>query len=161
MFPDRRRAGFSLVEIVIALVVISVALTGTLSVMEQTLRSSADPMLMHQAIVVAETYLEEVSLQPYMDPDVDPVSGAVCPTAEASRALYDNICDYDGLSDSGAEDQTGAAISGLEAYTIDITIDDAATLNTLSGSSEVLRIDVRVQHTAGVDITLSGYRSRS
>ncbi len=155
------RAGFSLIEIVIAMVVLSVALTGTLSVMERTLRASADPMLLEQAIVIAETYLEEISLQPYIDPDLDPITGAVCPAAEGSRDLYDNVCDYNGLSDSGAEDQNGNAISGLEAYTIDVTVDTTATLNTLSGSSEVLRIDVRVQHSANVDISLSGYRSRS
>ena len=100
--PRSTRAGFSLIEIVIAMVVLSVALTGTLSVMERTLRASADPMLMHQAIVIAETYLEEVSLQPYIDPDLDQVTGAVCPAAEASRALYDNVCDDNGLANSGA-----------------------------------------------------------
>jgi len=159
--PRSTRAGFSLIEIVIAMVVLSVALTGTLSVMERTLRASADPMLMHQAIVIAETYLEEVSLQPYIDPDLDQVTGAVCPAAEASRALYDNVCDYNGLSNSGARDQTDSAITGLEAYTIDVTVATSATLNTLSGSNAVLRIDVRVQHSTGVDISISGYRSRS
>ena len=136
--PRSTRAGFSLIEIVIAMVVLSVALTGTLSVMERTLRASADPMLMHQAIVIAETYLEEVSLQPYIDPDLDQVTGAVCPAAEASRALYDNVCDYNGLSNSGARDQTDSAITGLEAYTIDVTVATSATLNTLSGSNAVL-----------------------
>ncbi len=156
-----RLAGFSLIEVVIALVVLSVALTGTLSVMERTLRASADPMLLHQAIVIGETYLEEASLQPYIDPDLDPVTGAVCPTAEASRNLFDNVCDYNGLSDSGAEDQGGNAISGLDAYTIDVTVDTAANLDTLSGSGEVLRVDVRVRHPANIDVSISGYRTRS
>ncbi|MCP5043498.1 MAG: prepilin-type N-terminal cleavage/methylation domain-containing protein [bacterium] len=152
--------GFSLIEMVIALTVLSVALTGSMMVMQRTLRASADPMLSHQAIVIAETYLEEILLQSYIDPDLDPATGAVCPAAEGGRALYDNICDYSGLSDSGAHDQNDTAITGLGDYTIDVTVDTTATLNTLSGSSKVLRVDVQVTHPAAVDITLSGYRTK-
>ena len=43
--------------------------------------------------------------QAYVDPD----DGQVCPTAEASRPLFDNVCDYSGLADSGARDQQGDA----------------------------------------------------
>lgn len=157
----RKRGGFSLIELVIALTVLSIALTGSMMVMQRTLRSSADPMVRHQALSIAEAYIEEILLQPFIDPDLDPVTGAVCPAAEASRNLYDNVCDYAGLSDAGARDQNGNAISGLESYTVDVSVDTAATLDTLSGSSQVLRVDVRVTHPAAVDIALSGYRTRS
>lgn len=146
---------------VIAITVLSISLTGSMMVMDSTLRSSADPMLRQQAIVIAETYMEEILLQAFIDPDLDPITGAVCPAAEASRNLYDNICDYDNLTDLGAIDQNGIAITGLGGYTITIDVDTAANLNTLSTSSEVLRIDVSVAHPSLSSIALSTYRTKS
>ena len=85
--------------------------------------------------------------------------GGACPTPEASRPIYDNICDYDGLDDSGPVDQTGSAVAGLDPYRVRVNIDTSATLGTLSGSSDVLRVDVRVTALGLLDITISGYRT--
>lgn len=158
---DHHDRGFSLIEMVIAITVLSIALTGSMMVMDTTLRSSADPMLRHQAIVISETYMEEIFLQSFIDPDLDQATGAVCPTKEASRVLYDNICDYNGLSDVGAVDQSGASITGLEGYTISVTVDVNATLNTLSTSAEVLRIDITVAHPSLASLSISAYRTRN
>ncbi len=157
----RRLRGASLIELVIAITIISVALSGSMLLIDATSRHSADPMITNQALAIAEAYLEEILLQAYIDPDLDPISGAVCPPAEASRPLYDNVCDYHGLSDIGATDQEGNAIAGLAAYTIAVTVSTSATLNDLSGSAQVLRVDVSVDHISSDDIALSGYRSKS
>lgn len=156
-----RQRGFSLIEMVISITVVSISLTGTMMVMDSTLRGSADPMLRHQSVGIAETYLEEILLQSFIDPDLDPITGPVCPTAEASRNLYDNVCDYNGLTDVGATDQNGTAITGLGGYTITVTVDTAASLNTLSGSSEVLRVDVSIAHPSLQTIVLSAYRTKT
>ena len=93
----RRRSGVSLIELVAAIVVISVALTGTILLAETTTRHSASPMLGRQAVSIAEAYLEEALAKPYLDPE----EGTVCPTPEVTRDLYDNVCDYDGLDETG------------------------------------------------------------
>ncbi len=152
--------GSSLVELIIAITVIAVALSGSMLVIDITSRHSADPMIRSQSLAIAETYLEEILLRSYIDPDLDQVSGAVCPTPEASRALYDNVCDYNGLVDVGAEDQTGNAVAELNAYTVSVNIDTSATLNDLSGSSQVLRVDVSISHASTDDVALSGYRAK-
>jgi MSHA pilin protein MshD len=148
------RSGVTLVEMTLAIVIISVALTGTLLVMNQTTRHSADPMIFEQAGSIAEAYLEEILLKSFADPN-----GVVCPSPEASRDLYDNVCDYDGLNDSGAEDQDGNAISGLEDYQVQVTVDTSVTINALTGSANVVRVDVQVSNGSLVDLTLSGYRT--
>lgn len=153
----RRSSGLTLIELVISVVVISIALTGTLLAVNATTVRSADPMLQHQGSAVAEAYLEEILLKAYFDPDPP---GGVCPAPEAARALWDNVCDYAGLDDAGARAQGGAAVAGLGDYRVRVTVDPAATLNTLVGSADVLRVDVRVTHPTGVDLTLSGYRTR-
>jgi len=166
---NRRQAGVTLIELVISIVVITVAVVGVLSAMNTAARHSADPMLQTQANAIAQSYLEEITLRAFCDPDQTCTVGnppgtancTVCPAAEGGgRAVYDNVCDYDGLSDVGAVDQTGAAITGLEGYTVQATVATGDTLNGLQGAScEVLRVDVRVTHAAGVDTTLSAYRT--
>jgi MSHA pilin protein MshD len=139
--------------------IIGIALAGTLQLMATTTRWSADPMLRYQAMAVAEAYLEEILLRSFYDPDLGAPGGA-CPAPEASRDLYDNVCDYNALDDLGARDQTGVAVPGLGNYRVRVNVDSAATLGGLSGANTVLRVDVRLTHTTQVDFTLSGYRTQ-
>ena len=62
------QSGVTLIELIITIVVISIALTGTLVVISRTVGGSADPMIVRQAVGVAEAYLEEILLKPYYDP---------------------------------------------------------------------------------------------
>lgn len=140
--------GFTLVELIIAIVVIGIAASGVLLVMNYTTAHSADPMIQHQAVAIAEAYLEEVLLQPYADPDGVAV-------VEANRSFFDDIDDYNFI-EVGARDQAnpGVVIGGLEAYTVTVAV-SADTLNTVAAK----RIDVTVTHTSGIDMTITGYRS--
>jgi MSHA pilin protein MshD len=153
-----KSSGLTLIEMTLAITVIGISLAGTLLVMNQTTRHSADPMIAEQAVAIAEAYLEEILLKSYYDPDTG-AGGGICPAAEGSRDLYDNICDYNGLSDSGAKDQDGSAISDLEDYNVLVTVDTTATLNGLSSSTDVVRIDVQVTNSPIVDVTMTGYRT--
>jgi MSHA pilin protein MshD len=156
---DRREAGVTLIELAISIAVISIAVTGTLAVILRATRASADPMLQRQASAIAEAYLEEILEKPYYDPTLGPGGGA-CPAPGGARASWDNVCDYQGLDDSGARDQFGTPIPGLSAYRVRVTVDSAtASLGALSGAANVMRVDVRVTHPLPLDITLSGYRT--
>ena len=93
----------------------------------------------------------------------DPDDAGVCGAPEASRDLYDDVCDYDGLDDLGARAQDGTAVAGLEPYRVRVTVDQGASLNGLTGAANVLRVDVRVTHALAalaIDLTLSGYRTQ-
>ena len=147
--------GVTLIELIVAMIVISVALGGVLLVMNYTSARSADPVLRHQALAIAEAYLEEVTLQSYLDPD----NGLPCPAKEGSRALYDNVCDYNGLNDAGARTQgnPGAVIPGLENYLIAIAVASDQPFGTPAVTG--FKIDVTVTDPAGESLTLTGYRT--
>lgn len=166
-FDRRRQRGVTLVELVISIVLISIAVTGVLLVMNQTTRHSADPMVRHQATAVAEAYLGEILLKPFADPSLapDPDAGQVCPTAEASRGQYDNVCDYNGLDDNGARDQLGNPIGPLSNYRVRVNVRCDQALHTIAGNTncsatDVLQVQVRVTHSSLVDLSVSGYRTR-
>ncbi|MHA7837393.1 MAG: prepilin-type N-terminal cleavage/methylation domain-containing protein [bacterium] len=151
----RAEAGLSLIELVVAIVVVSIALGGTLLVVDTAARRSSDPMLEWQALSIAEAYLEEALQKSYRDPD----GGGPCGPSEPSRSLYDDVCDYDGLDELGARDQSGRLVNGLESYRIRIEVDTAASLGGLSGASEVMRVDVTVRDPLGRPVRLAGYRT--
>ena len=50
-----RQRGFTLVELIIFIVVVGAGLAGILSVSNQVVRSSADPMLTKQSVALAES----------------------------------------------------------------------------------------------------------
>ncbi|ABA87653.1 type IV pilus minor pilin MshD, putative [Syntrophotalea carbinolica DSM 2380] len=142
----KHSGGFTLIELVVSMVVVSIALGGVLMVMNYTVQHSADPMLQHQAVAIAESYLEEVLLRSYADPDGS--------DGETVRSLLDDVDDYDGWADTGACDQEGTAITGLESYTVSVAVDDAV-LNTVACK----KVTVTVSHPTGINLKLSGYRT--
>jgi MSHA pilin protein MshD len=154
------RAGFSLLELLMVIVIVSVALVGVMSVFITATKGSADPMVRQQAQLIAEAYLEEILLKKFYEPDTN----TVCPAAEASRSDYDNVCDYSGLSEA-PKNQLGTAISGLSGYSVQVTVVRNSTVNLngvtnpSSASVRVLRVDVTVTAPDGNSITLSGYRT--
>ncbi len=144
----RRQAGTTLIELVISIVVVSIAVSAVLMTLTTHVGYSADPMLRHQAVAIAEAYLEEIFLKPFDDPDgVD---------GEASRALYDDVDDYGGLVDVGARDQFDAALPGLGNYTVSVTVTPSA-FSGIAASDSYL-INVTVTHAANINFTLSAYR---
>lgn len=144
------QCGVTLVELIVSIVIISVALSGVLLVMNYTTSRSADPMIEYQAVAVAEAYMEEILLQPYSDP-----GGG----AEGGRGDYDDVDDYNGLNDVGARDQHGAAIVGLENYTVSVAVVAAPAFGPAGQTVAAKKITVTVQHGANVTLALEGYRT--
>lgn len=74
--------GISLIELIMFIVIVSVALAGILLVMNVTEKSSADPLVHKQALAIAESLLEEIELMPftYCDPDDPTAASAVSAT---------------------------------------------------------------------------------
>ena len=154
----RNNRGVTLVELIVSMVIISIALGGVLMVMNFTVSHSADPMIQHQAVAIAEAYMEEILLQGYFDPDLPaPTVGFdECPVNESDRSLYDNVCDYSGINYSGAKDQKGDDISGLGNYDVSVAVEyDDHMLN----GDPAQKIIVTVKHSATGDMSLIGYRT--
>jgi MSHA pilin protein MshD len=149
--PEARKifkhAGFTLLEIITTVVVIAVAATALMSVFSSTVATSADPVLEHQAIAIAEAYMEEILLK-----DFDQM-GPPAP----SRAEYNDVRDYNNLPDTVVRDQFGVAIGALSDYSISVSV-AADGLNGIA-AIDSLRIDITVSHASIDPVQLSGYRT--
>jgi len=141
----------TLVELLVSIVIVSIAATGVLGVLSMTTAASADPMIRHQAAAIAEAYLEEIMLKPFADPD-----GA---DGEAARANFDDLDDYDGLVDNGVRDQFGSPVAALADYSVGVSVSPSSVLPSVP-SANALRIDVVVTRGSDVNFVLSAYRTR-
>ena len=146
----RRQVGTTLIELVISIVIVSIAVSAVLMALSMNVARSADPMIRHQAVAIAEAYLEEIFLKPFDDPDgVD---------GEANRTLYDDVDDYNGLVDVGARDQFNAALAGLGDYTVTVAVTASSALPSIA-STDLFLISVTITHAANIDFTVSAYRA--
>ncbi|WP_298400501.1 prepilin-type N-terminal cleavage/methylation domain-containing protein [Janthinobacterium sp.] len=113
--PGQR--GVTLIELVIFIVVVSIAVVGLLQIFARTTASSADPQLRKQALAIAEAMLDEIEgarftfCDPLADPAADVATNAApfnaatnptgCSTAQNVSATapavgrpYYNVSDY-------------------------------------------------------------------
>lgn len=169
----RGQYGLTLVELIVAMIVISVGVAGVLSAFNVSVRASVDPMLAKQAVAIGEALLEEVRLAPstFCDPDDANAATAVSPAACASlpegigpeagdTRPFDNVNDYHGLALNPITDVSGAALVGLDGFAATISV-QPADLNTIgSAGGEALRIVVSVTAPTGDVFAIEGYRAR-
>lgn len=144
----KKQAGITLVELILYIVIVSIGLVGILSVMNVTTRHSADPMVRKQALAVAESLLEEITLKEYANP-TGGYSGA-------DRAQFDDVDDYNGYTLPTITDIAGNAIGTLSDYSVDSV---SVSVSALTGVAEAKLITVTVSGPGGETIALSGYRT--
>ena len=145
-----RMRGVTLVELIVSIVIISIAVTSVLGVLSAVATNSAGAMLQQQAVSIASGYLNEVLQKSFNDPDG---VGSV----EASRNLFDDVNDYTALPDTVVRDQNGNAIAGLGQFGVTVSV-VPGNLNGLT-AAQARRVDVTVTHPSIPAVMLSGYRT--
>jgi MSHA pilin protein MshD len=148
-----RNAGVTLVELIVALVIMGVALAGMVAVYTTTTRASADPVVVQQMQAIADNMMEEILMKPF---GTGPGTGA--------RINFDDVRDYNQYQSTGIVDVEGNAIPGLERYNVVVAVDDKLPLaNVPAGGA--LRVTVTVTDTRAATndpnakITLTGWRT--
>lgn len=131
----RRQRGMTLIELIIAIVVLGICVVSALSLLSSLSIHSASAMTRTQATAVAAAYLENILSQP-----------------------YGNIAGYNNTDDIGARDANGNAIPGLQAFRVHI---DAAggNLGVPPNDIPAMRVDVIVTDPTGARTQVTGYRT--
>ncbi len=142
-----RQRGLTLVELIMFIVIVGAGVVGILAVMNQVVRSSADPMIAKQAVAFADAVLEEVLAKAYADPDG-------VPNKEANRSLWDDVTDYDGETIQGTALLTGAGTALLTGYSAVVAVADV----TVSGTA-MRRVTVNATAPGGGSYAVGGYRA--
>jgi len=148
-----RQVGTTLIELVVSIVVLSIAVVGVLTALGGLVSTTADPMIREQSISIAQAYLEEISLSQFAPTTSCPVVPGV-----GGRANFYAVCHYNGLSDIGAVDQNGNSIASLSNYDVQVSVTNSSNLGGLA-SAAVLRIDVSVTGPTNETFSISSYRT--
>lgn len=154
-----RQTGFTLIELIVFIVVVSAGMAGILSVMDSVVKSSADPMVRKQAMSLAESLLEEIVLKAYCDPDTADTSTS--PTTcganavESGRDTFDAVDDYDGVSETIST--AGPLFLNMAPEVMGYTLSVNVASATLGGLT-VKRITVQASRDT-TSVTLIGYRA--
>jgi prepilin-type N-terminal cleavage/methylation domain-containing protein len=147
--PVRCR-GVTLVELIVTIVVIAAAVLGGIALTSATATRSADTLVQVQALVIGESYLNEILQKPF---------GFDCaPTC--TRTQMDKVGDYNGLLDVGVRDGTGTPVANLGNYTVRVVVANRALgagPAVPAAQSELVTVTVTAPN--GRSIALSGYRT--
>jgi MSHA pilin protein MshD len=146
--PFRHQGGFTLIEMVLAIVVLGIGLAGVLMAFGAVTRGSGDAALRKQMLAIAEEMMEEIALKPYAP------AANVAPAA-CARDSYNDVSDYHGFVSNGQIcSLDGTPLPALAGYSVSVTV----TLASLAGVAAAKQIKVTVSH-GGEQLVLTGWRS--
>ncbi|HQT26062.1 MAG TPA: prepilin-type cleavage/methylation domain-containing protein, partial [Burkholderiales bacterium] len=136
-------------ELVVFIVVVSLAVVGVLSLFSLAVGHSSDPLMRKQAVAIAESLLEEIELKNYSP------GGYSGP----DRSRFDDVSDYAGYAATGIYTVDGSAIAGLASYSVSVSIQQNQPLGPPGFTVNAALISVTVTDPQGNTFTLSGYRT--
>ena len=146
---SKKERGFSLIELVITIVIISIALTALSSSLFTAVGRNADPMWQAKATHLAQAYLDEILAMRYAE--TSPLGGGSigscavdgAEAGEASRSLFDDVDDYDGLTETADFLDTSTS-SNYSGYSIVIAVACVGPTNSASINSKLIVITITV-----------------
>jgi MSHA pilin protein MshD len=179
----KRQDGVSLIELILFIVIVAVGLVGMLSVMNLISRSSADPLIRKQALVIAESLMEEITLQSFTycapgdaaaataSSSNDCATQTGAPVAAKSRysssVPFDNVADYDGFSMDDAHGgirNIANEPTGQAGYAVVVSVTGQGMPASASApaivSDAALLIVVTVTGPDRLPVVLESYRTR-
>lgn len=135
-----RSAGVTLVELIIAMVIIAAALGGLVAAFSTGNRASADPLILQQKVAIAESLMGEILLRPY---GLD----TTLPTPNV-RDTFVDVRDFDGYGKnlSGIRDARNNPIPGLESYNVLVSVPLDDTASPLKSGTPNLKITITVTY---------------
>ena len=149
---NQYQLGVTLIELVVFIVIVSVAVAGVLKTLSVANGSSVDPLVRKQALSIAESLLLEIEQQPFTLCDPDDANAATATTAAScsksqekggtaltsptpvtesrysSTDPFDNVADYGGFAMPNAacagicSPGDNTPLTGLTGYSANVTI---------------------------------------
>lgn len=152
---SKSQRGVTLVEMIIAMVIIAVGLAGVLGVLSRTAVTSTDPMITKQMTAIADGMMDEIQLKPFRPgPGTPPGSGC-------DRSSFDDVFDYNGYGGAnGIPVCTVDGTPGPSGYTVQVTVTAGAGAILTGGipAADTCQITVTVRQGPNI-YQLIGWRT--
>ena len=148
--PLQCARAFTLVEAVISILIVAVMLSATLATVGAALRSQAVMRDRAQGLLLAQDLMSEILQQHYQEPFEMPVQfGPEASETGGTRAMFDDVDDYNNYTDTPPQMKDGSAIPNLDGWSRTVKVewvlpDSPGT--TSPAESGVKRITVTIRH---------------
>lgn len=166
-FPERRprrQRGVTLTEVIVSIVIISVALSAILRTLAYLTAQMGNPMIRRQSVAAAQQLIQEIDAVPYHQKDPYNPTGpndAVGPETGEARfggsLPFDNPNDYAGYAETGIFTPSGVAVAGLGSYNAAVTAQQQSVGNI--PASDGLLVTVNVTAPNGETVSVSSFRA--
>ncbi len=125
--------GFTLIELVVTMLIISIAALGVMYSLSLGLRHQSDAIWQPKAVALAESYMEEILGRRY-DEQSPPGGTPACSTSTTAcspagafsdgevRAQFDDVDDYDGLVEQPPRDVDGNPRPDYDSYRVAVSV---------------------------------------
>jgi MSHA pilin protein MshD len=146
----RTRAGaFTIVEAVMATIIVGVMFVAALNTVGAARLTQYRASLVERGQLLARLLTAEIVRQSYEDPDGTPVFGRETNESAAPRTTWDDVDDYDGLSETPPVARDGTALTNFAGWkwTVKVQwVDPADPSVTKAAESGAKRITVTVTY---------------
>ncbi|MBQ1426160.1 MAG: type II secretion system protein [Succinivibrionaceae bacterium] len=145
--------GFTLIEIIIGIVVLSIALTGGLSLLISQVDAYRDPLIKEKSVQIAKRVVHEIQIRAYDDVD-DFDTAKLCPNLSGSYSCSDNkylpvVYFFSDAADEATQKKYNDYYAG---FLVKIEVVPA----TISGDADsAKKITVTVRQSDGLEIEYS------
>jgi len=143
----KRMAGTTLIELIVAIVIVGTALAGLVAAYNRANIASTDPLITQQMLAIAESMMEEVMQKPF-----------VAQQNQAGRLFFNDLMDYNGYGPVAITNVNGNPVAGLERYTVQVQVSQQGMTGV--AAADALRVQVTVRAPGAEDLRLVGWRTR-
>lgn len=147
--------GFTLVELVVFMVVISIALVGVMQVFQQAAVNSVDPVIQSRALECAQAKMDEILSRPF-DSAAPPGGIPACDSSSAGAVACGSIGANSSLADVG--DYQGHTDTSMDRCSVSVTVVSAGDQLGITQST-ARRVTVTATSDGGGQAVLSSYKA--
>jgi MSHA pilin protein MshD len=160
------RPGFTLVEAVLSLLIVSVVAVAALTAVAQARATRALTSDRSMAVTLARSMIDEVGTRAYADPQSpsSPIGLDAGESAAADRTTLDDVDDYHGISESPPRERSGTIIPDATNWRRDVRVepvDAAAPTNLSATESGVKRVVVEIYLRGKLVLTQRALRTQA
>jgi len=165
--------GATLVELIVTIVILSIAMVSLAMTLSFSASHSADAMVQAKTVELGQAYLEEILTKGF--DENTPVGGipacsaatiacgSIGPEAGETRATFDDVDDYHGLNDSPPRDSLGVVRNNYDGYSVAVSVVymTASQLADygLGSTTDAKLITASVTPPGGTAVVFSVYRA--
>ncbi|WP_158070052.1 prepilin-type N-terminal cleavage/methylation domain-containing protein [Motiliproteus sp. MSK22-1] len=170
--PGLSTSGFTLVELVVTIAIMSIALLGVAYSLQFSAQRSADPLWQSKTIKLVQAYLDEILTKRY--DELTPIGGvpacSLCsstlgtdgPVGTETRGgganTFDDVDDYHTLNNKPPIDAAGNLRSEYANYQVEVNVSYAGSALGLSNNHFAKKIEITVTPPGQPPLVFSVYR---